>query len=107
LAGGHWYYVRLPGHLSFFSPRTLGRLLAETGYHAVESMRTHHGIVSGPQLLGYARAMARHLLVRAAGPRVLALPVFRSRSLEYSIPFFRDHMLVAAARDERLPADAA
>jgi len=106
LAAGHWYYVRLPGHLSFFSPSTLGRLLAETGYHAVQSMRTHHGSVSGPQVLGYARAMARHLLVRVVGRRVLALPVFRSRSLDYSIPFFRDHMLVAAARDERPPRGA-
>ena len=97
LAAGHWYYVRLPGHLSFFSPRTLKRLLLETGYHAVESMRTHHGEVSAPLLAGHARAMARHLLARALGPRVLVPPLFRSRTMDYSIPFLWDHMLVVAA----------
>jgi SAM-dependent methyltransferase len=101
LAAGHWYYVRLPGHLSFFGPSTLRRVLDETGYHAPTIMPTHHGGAGLAQLLGYAKAMTRHLLLRGIGPRVLALPIFRSRNTEYSIPYFRDHMLAIAATSER------
>jgi SAM-dependent methyltransferase len=95
VAAGHWYYVLLPGHLSFFSRRTLRAALAAAGFVDVSSARTHHGPLDLVFLAGFARALSRHLLIRLLGERVLALPVFRSRATRYRIPFFFDHMLVA------------
>jgi len=96
LAAGHWYYVLLPGHLSFFSRRTLVAALMASGFAAIETRRTHHGEIDGSYLAGYARAMARHMLLRLAGPRILELPIFRSRSTCYRVPYFFDHMLASA-----------
>jgi SAM-dependent methyltransferase len=96
IAAGHWYYVLLPGHLSFFSHRTLPSALAAAGFVDVSLERTHHGPVDVAFLAGFARAYSRHLLIRVFGERVLSLPLFRSRNTRYRIPFFYDHMLVAA-----------
>jgi SAM-dependent methyltransferase len=95
LAGAHWYYVLLPGHLSFFSRRTLTAALGETGFVDMSFSRTHHGFIDLPYLGGLARVASRHLLIRLFGKRVLAMPVFRSRTTKYRIPFFFDHMLVS------------
>lgn len=100
LAGGHWYYVLLPGHLSFFSRRTLANALGISGYVDVRSTRTHHGALGPGSVAGYARALARHLMIRAGGPRILTLPIFRSRSTLYRIPYFFDHMLASARAPE-------
>jgi len=94
LAAGHWYYVLLPGHVSFFSRRSLSRALAAAGFLGVTSQLTHHGAFGLRYAVGYLRAMARHLAVSSLGPNVLALPFFRSRTMTYQIPFLYDHMLV-------------
>lgn len=96
LAAAHWYYLLLPGHISFFSRRTLARALRASGYAEIASTRTHHGACGARIAAGYSRAMARHLLVSLCGARILALPPFRSRSTDYRIPFFYDHMLACA-----------
>lgn len=96
LAGSHWYYVLLPGHLSFFSRTTIAAALEAAGFSSVTSHRTHHGALTAGYLSGYARAMARHLLLQTFGVRVLSLPVFRTRSTQYRIPYLFDHMLVLA-----------
>jgi SAM-dependent methyltransferase len=95
-AGGHWYYVLLPGHLCFFSRGTLAAALTKAGFADVESQRTHHGQLNLSYLAGYSRASARHMLLGIGGPRILALPIFRSRSPYYRVPYFFDHMLVSA-----------
>jgi SAM-dependent methyltransferase len=96
LAGAHWYYVLLPGHLSFFSRRTLAAALEAAGFRSVETRRTHHGTLDASYMVGYSRALARHLLHRLMGPRVFALPIFRSRTTCYRVPYFFDHMLASA-----------
>ena len=101
VAAGHWYYVLLPGHLSFFSRPTVARALSAAGFADVRSRRTHHGGLDFRYGLGYARALARHLMVRAGGPRILALPIFRSRGTIYRVPYFFDHMLVSARAQGR------
>ena len=74
----------------------MGRALSRCGYGSVRFSRTHHGDIGPGFLVGYFRVLFRHLVVRTLGERALALPIFRSRTLAYKIPFFYDHMLVSA-----------
>lgn len=94
LFGNYWSQLDLPRHLMFFTPRTLGRMLEETGYQVVRIDRAHGSVaMSLLHFLGYegiGRMTARDIVLTALAT-LLLLPF---------LPFLDEFMFVVARAKE-------
>ena len=100
-AGKRWYDVRLPGHLSFFSPRTLGVALEGAGFDVKVAERT----ASMTPRCGFSPGMREDPCAPSSrsdsGSQALIRPFFRSPDADYSVRYLFDHMIVAASPQSR------
>jgi 2-polyprenyl-3-methyl-5-hydroxy-6-metoxy-1,4-benzoquinol methylase len=90
LMGRHWFYYTAPDHVHYFTPRTITRLLARSGFEAICVTPTRK-----PLPLDYAAEQLRHLVPPLA-PLATALAWVARGPLPSAIPLPLGEMLVTA-----------
>jgi len=96
MAGNRWTYLCIPEHVSFFNPCSLKVALTKAGFSSFKFKRVHHGLRSPSVTTGWLRAVGKHLAVRLFGDDILHMEIFRTKTSEFLVPYFFDHMICVA-----------
>jgi SAM-dependent methyltransferase len=96
MAGSRWTYLCIPEHISFFSPRSLKKGLAQAEFSSFKFKTIHHGLKSWSVTTGWLRAVGKHWAVTLCGEDIVRMRMFRQKTSDFFVPFFFDHMICVA-----------
>jgi SAM-dependent methyltransferase len=96
LAGSRWTYRCFPEHLSFFNHISLRAALQSAGFAQFRFDRIHHGIRSRAVSSGWLRAVGKHWAVKICGDGVIRFKTFRTKTTNFLVPYYFDHMICIA-----------